>query len=60
GTPAGTRGIPLTSGPFDRWLDKLMARRIVRKVFSTFFGFDAPVLTTIGRRSGDRRTTPRS
>jgi deazaflavin-dependent oxidoreductase (nitroreductase family) len=55
-TPAGTRGSRQTSGPFQRWLDKLMARRLVRKVFS-MFGFDALVLTTIGRKSGTERTT---
>ncbi len=57
-TPAGTRGSRKTSGPFQRWLDKLMARRFVRKVFSTFFGFDALVLTTVGRSSGTERMTP--
>ncbi len=56
-TPAGTRGSRQTSGPFQLWLDKMMARRFVRKVFSTFFSFDALVLTTIGRRSGTERTT---
>jgi deazaflavin-dependent oxidoreductase (nitroreductase family) len=35
-----------------------MASRLVRKVFSTFFGFDALVLTTIGRKSGTERSTP--
>ena len=55
-TPAGTRGSSQTSGPVQRRLDKLMATRLVRKIFSTF-GFDALVLTTIGRKSGTERTT---
>lgn len=56
-TPAGTRGSRQPSGPFQRRLDKLMARRFVRKVFSRVFNFDALVLTTVGRRSGAERTT---
>lgn len=56
-TPAGTRGSRQPSGQVQRWADKLMARRFVRKVFSTFFRFDALVLTTIGRKSGTERTT---
>ncbi len=55
-TPAGTRGKSHTSGPVQRRLDKLMAIRLVRKIYSTF-GFDALVLTTIGRKSGTERTT---
>jgi deazaflavin-dependent oxidoreductase (nitroreductase family) len=38
------------------WMDHLMARRIVRRVFSTF-GFDVLVLSTIGRKSGIERTS---
>lgn len=57
-TPAGTRGSRRTSGPVQQRLDKMMARPLVRKVFSKFFGFDALVLTTTGRRSGTERTTP--
>jgi deazaflavin-dependent oxidoreductase (nitroreductase family) len=56
-TPAGTRGIAMESGGlFMGWTDHLMARRIVRKVFSTF-GFDVLVLSTIGRKSGIERTS---
>ena len=46
----------MESGPFFRWTDQLMARRIVRKVFS-MFGFDVLVLSTIGRKSGIERTS---
>ncbi|HEU4948601.1 MAG TPA: nitroreductase/quinone reductase family protein [Kribbella sp.] len=35
-----------------------MATRLVRRVFSRFFNFDALVLTTIGRKSGTERVTP--
>jgi deazaflavin-dependent oxidoreductase (nitroreductase family) len=55
-TRAGTRGLAMESGPFFRWTDQLMARRIVRKVFS-MFGFDVLVLSTIGRKSGIERTS---
>ena len=55
-TPSGTRGSRQPSGQVQRWADKLMARRFVRKVFSTFFRFDALVLTTVGRKSGTERT----
>lgn len=57
-TPAGTHGPRSSSGRVDRWLNKLMATRSVRKVFSTFFHFDALILTTIGRKSGSERTIP--
>ncbi len=57
-THAGTRGLRLTSGPVQRWLDKGMAGRGVRKIFSMFFHFDALVLTTVGHKSGTERTTP--
>jgi deazaflavin-dependent oxidoreductase (nitroreductase family) len=38
------------------WMDRQMARRSVRKV-SALFGFDVAILTTIGHRSGARRTS---
>lgn len=38
------------------WMDRQMARRSVRKVFA-LFRFDVLVLTTIGHRSGVRRTS---
>lgn len=55
---AGTRGAPLSGGWFADGamtvMDRLMATRVVRKLFGAF-GFHAVVLTTIGRRSGARR-----
>ena len=57
-TPAGTRGPSLAAGRLNQWLDRQMAKRVVRKIFSRFFHFDALVLKTIGRKSGMERTTP--
>lgn len=55
-TPAGTRGGRLPAGRLFRWFNTLAARRI-RKTGTTM-GFNALVLTTIGRKSGAERTTP--
>jgi deazaflavin-dependent oxidoreductase (nitroreductase family) len=57
-TPAGTRGGRQPAGWVFRWGNKLMARRIRRKGGGKFMGFDALVLTTIGRKSGLERTNP--
>src|SRR6266568_3019614 len=57
-TPAGTRGGRQPAGWAFRWGNKLMARRIRRKRGGKFMGFNALVLTTIGRRSGLERTNP--
>ncbi len=57
-THAGTRGVRRTSGPMDRWLDAMMTSLFVRRIFSRLFRFEALVLTTIGRKSGTRRSTP--
>ncbi|NKQ53906.1 nitroreductase family deazaflavin-dependent oxidoreductase [Amycolatopsis sp. K13G38] len=56
-TLAGTQGSRLATGPVTRWLDRQMSTRPVRKIFSTFFNFDALVLTTTGRKSGIERKT---
>jgi deazaflavin-dependent oxidoreductase (nitroreductase family) len=56
-TPAGTRGGRQPRGSAFRWLNKLAARRIRRKG-GRFMGFNALVLTTVGRKSGIERTTP--
>ncbi|WP_020661187.1 nitroreductase/quinone reductase family protein [Amycolatopsis benzoatilytica] len=56
-THAGHRGSRLSSGPVMRWLDNRMTSRVVRKAFSTFFSFDALVLTTVGAKSGIERKT---
>jgi deazaflavin-dependent oxidoreductase (nitroreductase family) len=59
-TPAGTRGArqPGTGGPVGRWMQKRIMNRIRRKGKMMGLGFDALVLTTIGRKSGAERTTP--
>ena len=56
-TPDGTRGGRQPGGgPIVRWLTKRMIKRIRRT--GKAFGFNALVLTTIGRKSGVERTTP--
>jgi len=57
-TRAGTRGARQPAGWAYRSVNKLMARRIRRKPGGTFMGFNALVLTTIGRKSGLERTNP--
>lgn len=57
-TPAGTRGGRQPAGWVFRWGNKVMARRIRRKGGGKFMGFNALVLTTIGRKSGLERTNP--
>ncbi|WP_214105438.1 nitroreductase/quinone reductase family protein [Acrocarpospora catenulata] len=55
-TRAGTRGSRQPAGWAFRWMNKMMARRIRRG--GTFMGFNALILTTVGRKSGAERTTP--
>ncbi|MER7244836.1 nitroreductase/quinone reductase family protein [Kribbella sp. NPDC000426] len=55
-TMAGTHGARQPKGRVLRWMNALMARRIGRG--SKFMGFDALVLRTIGRKSGEERRTP--
>jgi deazaflavin-dependent oxidoreductase (nitroreductase family) len=57
-TPAGTRGGRQPAGWAFRWGNKLMARQIRRKGGGKVMGFNALVLTTVGRKSGLKRTTP--
>lgn len=56
-TPAGTRGARQPSGPFFRWMNNVMSRRLRRKG-GQMMGFNALILTTTGARSGVRRTNP--
>jgi deazaflavin-dependent oxidoreductase (nitroreductase family) len=57
-TRAGTRGgwQPGTGGAVGRWFKKRAVSRIRRS--GKAMGFDALVLTTIGRKTGVERTTP--
>jgi deazaflavin-dependent oxidoreductase (nitroreductase family) len=57
-TPDGTRGARQPGGPILRWLNKWMMARIRRTGKAPGMGFNALVLTTIGRKSGAERTTP--
>ena len=57
-TAAGTRGARQPAGWMYRSLNKLMARRIRGKKDGKFMGFNALVLTTVGRKSGLERTNP--
>jgi deazaflavin-dependent oxidoreductase (nitroreductase family) len=56
-TRPGTRGARQPSGKLMLWFNKMAARRIHRKG-GRMMGFNALILTTIGRRSGAERTTP--
>ena len=56
-TTAGTRGGRQPGGFAFRWGNQLMAGR-VRKGRAKFLGFNALVLTTVGRKTGIERTTP--
>jgi deazaflavin-dependent oxidoreductase (nitroreductase family) len=56
-THAGTRGARQPAGTVVRWVNKLAAGRIRRKG-GRFMGFNALILTTIGRKSGAERTNP--
>ena len=56
-TRPGTRGARQPGGRLMMWFNKLAARRIQRKG-GRMMGFEALVLTTIGRKSGAERTTP--
>ncbi|MGH7295576.1 MAG: nitroreductase/quinone reductase family protein [Polyangiaceae bacterium] len=57
-TPDGTRGARQPGGRLLQWMNKWMKRRIRRTGKAAFMGFDALVLTTIGRKSGVERSTP--
>ena len=57
-TRPGTHGARQPRGRVMAWMNHLMARRIRRQPQSKFMGFNALVLTTVGRKSGRERTTP--
>ena len=56
-TRKGTRGGRQPSGPFFRWVNTRAARRLRRKG-GKMMGFNALVLTTVGRKSGLERSNP--
>jgi len=55
-TSNGTRGARQPSGKVMRWMNKLMTKRVRRTGRGP--GFNALVLTTVGRNSGTERETP--
>ncbi len=60
-TPAGTRGARTSSGPISRWVGQWMGRwmsRQHRRKGGKFMGMDVLFLTTIGRKTDQRRETP--
>ena len=57
-THNGTRGGRQPSGPLMRFVNKLAVRRIARKGRMMGTRFDALVLVTVGRRSGEERKSP--
>jgi deazaflavin-dependent oxidoreductase (nitroreductase family) len=57
-TRRGTRGNRQPRGRLMRWANKLMANRLRRSRDGKMMGFNALVLTTIGRRSGLERSNP--
>ena len=58
-TPAGTRGArpPSFPGSIGRWVQQRMMNQHRRKGWK-FMGMDVLFLTTVGRKSGQERTTP--
>jgi deazaflavin-dependent oxidoreductase (nitroreductase family) len=59
-TPNGTRGRrqPGTGGPIGRWIQQRVMNRIRRTGKMPGLGFNALILTTVGRKSGLQRQTP--
>ncbi|PTR28690.1 deazaflavin-dependent oxidoreductase (nitroreductase family) [Rhodococcus sp. OK519] len=55
--PTGTRGGKPPHGRMVRWVNKVAMNRIRRKG-GKFMGMDTLVLTTVGRKSGESRSTP--
>ncbi len=55
-TRNGTRGARQPGGKFMLWLNRMMAKRVRKSGRAA--GFNALVLTTVGRKSGIARETP--
>ena len=54
----GTRGTRQPNGRFFRWMNTLTARRLRRSSNGRVMGFNALILHTVGRRSGQPRMNP--
>lgn len=57
-TPAGTRGARQPRGRVFRWLNTFAAKIFRHKGAARLLGFETLNLTTVGRKSGQQRTTP--
>ena len=57
-THAGTRGGRQPAGWFFRWMNRVAASRIRCRRTASMMGFNVLILTTIGRRSGEKRVNP--
>jgi deazaflavin-dependent oxidoreductase (nitroreductase family) len=57
-TSKGTRGTRQPNGRFFRWVNTFMAGRLRRSRSGKMMGFNALILHTLGRRSGQERTNP--
>jgi deazaflavin-dependent oxidoreductase (nitroreductase family) len=57
-TRKGTRGTRQPNGRLMRWGNTLMARRLRRSTNGKMMGFNALILHTVGRRTGQPRTNP--
>lgn len=57
-TPNGTRGARQPGGRFQRWMNRWLANRVRKTGRMPGLGFNALVLTTVGRRTGIERPTP--
>lgn len=55
--PSGTRGATMPHGPVMRLVNRIATRR-VRRTGGQSMGFDLLVLHTVGRKSGEERSTP--
>lgn len=55
--PRGTHGAGMPGGPLLRWVNKVATRR-ARRSGKPVMGMRLLALTTVGRRSGQERTTP--
>jgi deazaflavin-dependent oxidoreductase (nitroreductase family) len=56
-TRRGSRGSRQPSGPFFRWMNNFLAKRLSRKG-GKMMGLNALVLTTVGAKSGAERVNP--
>jgi deazaflavin-dependent oxidoreductase (nitroreductase family) len=57
-TRKGTRGTRQPNGRLFRWVNRAMAWRLRRSRDGKMMGFNALILHTVGRRSGQPRTNP--